>query len=133
VVGRVKKFPRITRRFNSPLCSLGELANIAYGNFAHKIYSHPNDARLSAMAANKDLSPETLLRRSEFATALTEAGFPIASATLATIAVRGGGPPFRYFGRIPLYPWGEGLDWARGRLSKPVASTAEAALLAGHA
>jgi hypothetical protein len=85
------------------------------------------------MTEHRDIPPETLLRRSAFAKALTDAGFPIAPATLATKAVRGGGPPFRYFGRIPLYPWGEGLDWARGRLSKPVASTAEAALLAGHA
>jgi hypothetical protein len=45
------------------------------------------------MAENRDLSPETLVRRAELAAALTEAGFPIATATLATMAVRGGGPP----------------------------------------
>jgi hypothetical protein len=79
------------------------------------------------MAENKDLSPETLVRRAELAAALTEAGFPIATATLATMAVRGGGPPpFQYFGRIPIYRWGASLDWARGRLSKPVSSTSEA-------
>ena len=82
------------------------------------------------MADNRDLSPETLLRRTELATALTEAGFPIAPATLATKAVRGGGPPFRYFGRIPLYAWGPGLAWANSRLSPPVASTSEATTLA---
>jgi hypothetical protein len=79
------------------------------------------------MTEHRDLSPETLLRRSAFAAALAQAGFPIAPATLATKAVRGGGPPFRYFGRIPLYPWGTGLEWARGRLSKPVSNTSEAA------
>jgi hypothetical protein len=79
------------------------------------------------MAEHRDLPPETLLRRSAFAAALTEVGFPIATATLATKAVRGGGPPFQYFGRIPLYPWGAGLDWARGRLSKLVSNTSEAA------
>jgi hypothetical protein len=78
------------------------------------------------MAENKDLSPETLVRRAELAAALTEAGFPIATATLATMAVRGGGPPFQYFGRIPIYKWGASLDWARGPLSKPVSSTSEA-------
>jgi len=78
------------------------------------------------MAEHRDLSPETLLRRAELAAALTEAGFPIATATLATMAVRGGGPPFQYFGRIPIYRWGAGLGWARGRLSKPVSSTSEA-------
>ena len=32
--------------------------------------------------------------------------------TLATKASRGGGPPYRLFGRKPLYRWGDGLDWA---------------------
>jgi hypothetical protein len=86
------------------------------------------------MAANSDLSSQTLLRRGPMATALTQAGFPIAPATLATMAVRGGGPPFQYFGRIPLYPWGDGLAWAQSRLSARVASTSEAsALRAGQA
>jgi len=79
--------------------------------------------RLSMSGAYKDLPPETLLRRSELATALTEAGFPIVTTTLATKAVRGGGPPFRYFGRIPLYPWGEALNWARGRLTGLISNT----------
>jgi hypothetical protein len=82
------------------------------------------------MAENRALSPETLLRRTELAVALTEQGFPIAPATLATMAVRGGGPPFQYFGRIPLYAWGHGLAWAKSRLSPPVASTSEATTLA---
>jgi hypothetical protein len=86
------------------------------------------------MAECKDLSSETLLRRNELADALTRAGYPTATATLATKAVRGGGPPFRYFGRFPLYAWGDGLAWARSRLSPPVASTSEAtALLPGQA
>ena len=73
------------------------------------------------------LHPDTLLRREQLATALTEAGFPVRTATLATKATRGGGPPYRNFGRIPLYRWGDALTWAAGRLSLPRSSTSEAA------
>ncbi len=69
--------------------------------------------------------PETLLPRSALADALSAAGFPISSTTLATKACRGGGPPFRKFGRVPLYRWSDALDWARGRLSVLVNSTSE--------
>ena len=57
--------------------------------------------------------------------ALTSAGYPTRASTLATMAVRGGGPPFRKFGSAVVYKWSEGLSWARGRLSAPVTSTAE--------
>jgi hypothetical protein len=86
------------------------------------------------MAELRELSPDTLLRRAELADALTRVGYPTATATLATKAVRGGGPPFQYYGRIPLYTWGGGLAWAQSRLSPTVASTSEAAALrAGQA
>jgi len=70
--------------------------------------------------------PDVLLTRSALADALTEAGFPIKSATLATKATRGGGPPFQRFGSRPLYRWGNGLRWAKSRLSQPIHSTSEA-------
>jgi hypothetical protein len=69
--------------------------------------------------------PNELLLRQALAQALTEAGFPTAPATLATKATRGGGPPFRLYGRIPLYRWGDALEWAESRLSKPRWSTSE--------
>jgi hypothetical protein len=69
---------------------------------------------------------DALLRRKAVAVALTEAGYPIAAATLATMAVRGGGPPYVLFGRIPLYRWGEVHAWAAGRLTAPRRSSAEA-------
>ena len=72
--------------------------------------------------------PDALLRRKQTAAALTEAGFPITEATLATKAARGGGPPFRSFGRIPLYRWGDTLAWAYDRLSPPRRSSSEADL-----
>jgi hypothetical protein len=71
---------------------------------------------------------DSLLRRKQTAAALTEAGFPITEATLATKAARGGGPPFRSFGRIPLYRWGDTLAWAYDRLSPPRRSSSEADL-----
>jgi len=74
-----------------------------------------------------ELKDETLLRRAELSAALTEAGFPIATSTLATIACRGHGPAYRRFGRTPLYEWGTALKWARSRLSGLVTNTSEAA------
>lgn len=70
-------------------------------------------------------SLDALLDRSSLAKALTEAGFPTAKSTLDTMATRGDGPPIVYYGAKPLYEWGSALSWARGRLSRPVNSTAE--------
>jgi hypothetical protein len=51
---------------------------------------------------------------------------PCTEATLATLATRGGGPCFRRFGKIPIYPE-EGLDsWVEARMGAPVRSTSEA-------
>lgn len=72
--------------------------------------------------------PDTLdavLTRKATADALTAAGYPITKKTLDTMATRGGGPLYRLFGRKPLYRWGDALDWARGRMSKPIRSTSE--------
>ena len=69
--------------------------------------------------------PNTRLRRRDTARALTVTGFPISPATLATKAVRGGGPPYQLFGRVPLYVWRDALAWAEGRLSTPRCSTSE--------
>lgn len=80
------------------------------------------------MAALIPEDPNTLLRRRATAEALTALGFPTAEATLATKVTRGGGPPFRSFGRIPLYRWGDALSWAQSRLSPPRRSTSEADL-----
>ena len=76
----------------------------------------------AALAASA-YHPDTLLRRNAAASALTAAGFVTSRATLATLATRGGGPPYRRYGRVPLYRWGDLLDWAKGRLGPPAAST----------
>lgn len=70
--------------------------------------------------------PETMLPRAEGAATLTEAGFPIAPATLATKASRGGGPPFVKFNGRVLYRWGDLLAWAQAQTSPPQHSTASA-------
>ena len=41
------------------------------------------------------------------------------------MATRGGGPIYQLFGRKPLYRWGDALEWAQSRLSKPIRSTSE--------
>ena len=45
--------------------------------------------------------------------------------TLARMAVDGGGPRFRKFGRFPLYETPDLDAWIRSRLSQSVFSTAE--------
>lgn len=77
------------------------------------------------MAKHIPDDPTVLLRRREVAAALTAMGVPITEATLATKAVRGGGPPFHSFGRIPLYRWSDVIAWATARLGAARATTAE--------
>jgi hypothetical protein len=82
------------------------------------------------------LARDTKLRRWELAITLTTLGFPITEGTLSNMASRYNkvlkavqkikpdalpeplseyGPPFRKFGRVPVYDWGPALDWAEGR------------------
>ena len=70
-------------------------------------------------------SPDAMLSRNDAATALNEAGFPTSAATLATKACRGGGPPFRLYGRKPLYRFSDLMAWAESRCSRTVHSTSE--------
>jgi hypothetical protein len=70
--------------------------------------------------------PDTLLQRDRLASALTEAGYPTSPKTLATIASRGGGPPFHKYGARVLYRWGPSLAWAKSRLSAERLSSSDA-------
>lgn len=79
-----------------------------------------------AIRGPPNIHDDALLPRRETSAALTAAGFPVSEATLATKAVRGGGPPYQLFGRKPLYRWGAALEWAHSRLSRPVRSSSEA-------
>jgi hypothetical protein len=69
--------------------------------------------------------PDTRLSRRAVAEALTEAGFPISPATLATYACRGGGPQYCMFNSRVLYRFGDALEWAKSRTSKPMTSASE--------
>ena len=70
-------------------------------------------------------NPDSLLTRDAVPTALAEIGYPTSTASLATMATRGGGPPFRKFGRRVLYRWGDLLAWAEDRCSAPRCTTSE--------
>jgi hypothetical protein len=67
-----------------------------------------------------DLSiyPDRLLTRREAAEHLRSLGYPVAAATLAKLAVVGGGPPYVSFGRRPLYSPAGLETWAQGRTTK---------------
>lgn len=71
------------------------------------------------------LNPETRLTRQKLAEALSEAGYPTKSATLATKATRGGGPPYELYGKRPIYTWGTSLEWAKSRLTPPRRNSSE--------
>jgi hypothetical protein len=70
-------------------------------------------------------NPNSLLTRDATAAALTESGFPTSSKTLATMATRGGGPPFHRYGPRVLYRWSDALGWAEQRLGPAQQSTAK--------
>jgi hypothetical protein len=63
------------------------------------------------------------LRRRAASDHLRSQGLPVAAATLAKLAVVGGGPAIQYFGRIPLYSIDELERWVAERLSAPRRST----------
>ncbi len=67
--------------------------------------------------------PDELLTRTSAAHELTAAGYPTATATLATKACRGGGPLYRTYSGRALYRWSDLLSWAEGRTSAPRHST----------
>jgi hypothetical protein len=69
------------------------------------------------------LKHNSLLSRIAVAEALTECGYPIKAKTLATMATRGGGPPYRKWSKVAVYSWADALEWAQGRLSGPQFNT----------
>lgn len=73
-----------------------------------------------------EIDPDAQLTRRQTIKALDDRGFPIKESTLATMATRGGGPPFQKWGRWPLYRWETSHRWALDRLSPVLGSTAEA-------
>jgi hypothetical protein len=74
---------------------------------------------------DSEIDPAARLTRAQAAEALTRSGYQTAYATLATLATRGGGPPFAKFGPRAIYRWQDLLDWAQSRTSKAARSTSE--------
>lgn len=68
---------------------------------------------------------KTLLRRSEAAAFLQQHYGAYTTATLARLAVQGGGPRWIKFGRFPLYSPDDLISWAESRMSKKVQTTSE--------
>jgi hypothetical protein len=79
------------------------------------------------------LNPNSVLQTNALAKALSQSGYPTSPATLATKRSRGGGPPYRRWGRIPVYTWGDALKWAQSRLGEPRCSTSEEDAIAASA
>jgi hypothetical protein len=82
------------------------------------------------MAANEGIKADTaaldrLLPRRDAAQFLTEHGYKTAPSTLAKLACLGGGPPFRSFGRRPLYHPADLAAWAQARCTGPRRSTSD--------
>jgi len=79
---------------------------------------HFNDgARIAVNAAPTD--PDIQLTRDQLAVALSAAGYPISSATLATRVSRGEGPPHAVWGSRVYYRWGDALEWAKNSYRPP--------------
>jgi hypothetical protein len=105
--------------------------------FARRLDAHAkynaDAASTQATKGNKVLhtlpdNPDALLTRAQTASAPTECGFPVKTATLATKASRGGGPPYALFGARPFCRWADSLDWAKSRLSLPRTNSSEHSL-----
>ena len=67
-----------------------------------------------------EMDPDQMMGRQQVAKALTARGYPVAAATLATKATRGGGPPYRLFCARAVYRWQDALQWAQRSVRRPV-------------
>jgi hypothetical protein len=73
------------------------------------------------------MTPSLYLRREEAARYVKEHwGLPCARATLAKLAVIGGGPVYRKAGRTPIYAPADLAIWAESRIGAPQSSTSDA-------
>ncbi len=69
--------------------------------------------------------PDAMFTRDKGAVALSNLGYPVTKATLATLATRGGGPVYRRFGKRALYRWSDLVGWAEARCGAAVRSSSE--------
>jgi hypothetical protein len=89
-----------------------------------QIYNHPPAIPEAVASA---LPHDALLTRRQLADESARAGFPIAKATLDSMASRGTGPTFRRYGRACLYMWGDFLEWVSSRTTVGASTSAHRA------
>jgi hypothetical protein len=73
----------------------------------------------------ENIDPRTFLTRFQVAETLELCGIPMSSDTLATKATRGGGPPFRIFGKSAVYQWADVVAWVIETMGEPARTTSE--------
>ena len=78
-----------------------------------------------------NFSPDAMFTRDKGAVALSDLGYPVTKATLATLASRGGGPLYRRFGKRVLYRWSDLVDWAEARCTASRSSTSQVDAVGG--
>jgi len=71
------------------------------------------------------IPPETLLDRAQAAVAIRARGIRVSYATLATKATRGGGPPFKRFGKQAVYRWADVVAWIHETMGEAAKTTSE--------
>jgi hypothetical protein len=71
------------------------------------------------------VDPRTFLTRYQVADTLEACGIPLSYDTLATKATRGGGPPFRIFGKSAVYQWADVVAWVKETIGEPARTTSE--------
>jgi hypothetical protein len=78
------------------------------------------------MKPTTDNTPRRWLRRKQASAHIEQTyNIPCAEPTLATMAVRGGGPPYSRVGNAALYAVDDLDEWALEKLSTPRRSTSE--------
>jgi hypothetical protein len=71
--------------------------------------------------------PDTILRRADLPEAAQrELGFIFPKKQAATLASRGGGPPYSMVGGVAYYRWADFVEWVHSRTSKPRTTAVEA-------
>jgi len=63
--------------------------------------------------------------RKDAARILTEAGYPTAPATLASLACTGGGPPYMRYGHRAIYETEALFSWAEARIARAAHTASE--------
>lgn len=82
------------------------------------------------VASPLEWSIDYKMRRKEASALAAALGYPVAPATLAKMAVQGGGPEISYFGTVPLYEVGAFKRWLSARTHRAQSVTELRTILA---